>query len=244
MIQQKNKKTMSRSSILHVNEMGTCHNISSCLKECQKTVPAIPQTHKETDHNDKTRIFNNYNRLIGLRILKQCIGCNMGTVIVPIDLVNNTILQCSQCSHELCLPCAGTGSCSLCRGTVVPIVKTEKLNWDKLVLPCINLDESAQDDSTNCRQFIKPMDYYNHILVCNRRIAEGICKTNSNEWDNEADYTGENPILTRVRALQAQRQEQILANRRARRQRHRARVRNGTTFRDQSSIFTGNTRPG
>ena len=45
------------------------------------------------------------------------------------------------------------------------------IDWDSLLLPCPNFDETATSPAQTCRQLIPARSYYNHIRECTTTIA-------------------------------------------------------------------------
>ena len=177
-----------------------------------------------------------------------CTLCDIGRYIVPpYHRCKTHGLFCTGCSLV-------NKNCPLCRQPL----NIDNCQFDLSVrLACVNKPE--------CQQLSWPLNYDNHYSSCvngnstptddrsphslqdNGRNHDGSQANMNNlqdDWNNQLEYNGENPIMAHVHALQAQRQAQILNNKAARRRRRQARRRNGTTIRQPSPDFSGNIRPG
>ena len=167
-----------------------------------------------------------------------CTLCNIGRYIVPpYHRCEVHGLFCTGCSSV-------NGKCPLCRRLLtIDNHHQFKLN---VQLPCVK--------SPECKNFSWPHNYDDHYTNCvngnlipfntQDHLQEININSSHDQWNNELVYQGENSIMAHIHFLQAQRQAQILNNKRARRRRHRQRVRNGTAIPHSNPIFSGNTRLG
>ena len=158
----------------------------------------------------------------------RCTICNTGRYIVP---------PCYKCVvHGLM--CSGCSSipagCPICRRPPEREEEADKLLNIRVALPCVN--------DPDCNLAFPAIWYDEHWKECSYNQTNEVLPIAPILY--LPLEPNQNPSLALPRQLQYERDQQIAANKRARKRRHRLRRKAGTTFRPAPSPFTGKYRPG